>query len=174
MSGFALNLTLDDASAMKGVGALLASLGNLRPVLNEIGAELEKTTLDRFETGVGPDGIAWKPSRRAAETGGQTLVESTALRDSVHYVADDHGVEIGAGGPAGAYAPIHQFGGTITAKDGYLKFRLGSGAFVSVKSVTIPARPYVGLSAEDERTIPSIVGAHLAGVTGQVYQGGYP
>lgn len=171
MSSFALKLSLDDASAMKGVGALLSALGDLRPVLTEIGAELEKSTLDRFETGVGPDGTPWKPSRRALETGTQTLVESSSLRDSVHYVVDGDGVEIGAGGPAGAYAAIHQFGGTITAKNGYLKFRLSSGGFASVKSVDIPARPYIGLSAQDEREIPAIVGAHLARVAGQTYQG---
>ncbi len=40
------------------------------------------------------------------------------------------------------YARIHEYGGTITAKNSpYLTFQLANGDWVRVPSVTIPARP---------------------------------
>jgi len=48
------------------------------------------------------------------------------------------------------YAAIHELGGTITAKSGpYLKFKTDSGNWVQVRSVTIPARPYLGRALAD-------------------------
>lgn len=50
------------------------------------------------------------------------------------------------------YAGIHQFGGTIHAKNAeFLTFRLPGGLGVRrVKEVEMPARPFLGLSTEDE------------------------
>ena len=51
-----------------------------------------------------------------------------------------------AGAPAWIDARIHQFGGVITPVKGKcLAFNLG-GKKVFAKKVTIPARPYVGMS----------------------------
>ena len=57
-------------------------------------------------------------------------------------------------------ADIHQFGGTITAKNPKgLFFFTGDGA-ARPKSVTLPARPYLGISSEDEEaTLDVIEGA---------------
>jgi phage gpG-like protein len=47
------------------------------------------------------------------------------------------------------YSAIHEYGGTITAKSSpYLKFTV-AGRWVQIKSVTIPARPYLGPAIED-------------------------
>lgn len=48
------------------------------------------------------------------------------------------------------YARIHELGGTIFPKKGlYLRFKTRDGGFVTVKSVTIPKRPYLRPSIED-------------------------
>jgi phage virion morphogenesis protein len=160
--GVAIHLTFDATRAGPMLGRLAAAARDLRPALDDIGAELESTTVERFQTNVAPDGHAWPQSLRARETGGRTLVERGYLRDSVSYRVDGQdAVEVGAGGIAGAYAAIHQVGGTITAKGKALKFRLATGAFVQVRSVRIPPRPYLGLSAADEVAIPEIVVDHL-------------
>lgn len=42
------------------------------------------------------------------------------------------------------YAAIHEFGGTVNAKTGgWLRFQTADGSWHTVKSVTIPARPYI-------------------------------
>lgn len=47
-------------------------------------------------------------------------------------------------GPKIKYGAIHEFGGTITAKKAqYLKFELPDGSWAMVRSVRIPARPYL-------------------------------
>ena len=51
------------------------------------------------------------------------------------------------------YAAIHQYGGTIKPKNGkYLAFQLGSQT-VFAKEVTIPARPFMGLSDDNQDEI---------------------
>lgn len=161
MSGVAIRIQLDDTGAAGALGRLRAASRDVRPLLEDIGAELETSTLERFQTNNGPDGTPWKPSLRAREKGGRTLVESSTLRDSVAYRLDgDVAVEIGAGGAAGAYAAIHQVGGEISAKGGALRFRLATGQYVTVGRVRIPARPYLGLSAEDQAAIPDIAAEH--------------
>lgn len=162
MSGVAIRLSFSDLGALGSLKAVQETLGDLRPVLEDIGSELESSTVERFQTNVSPDGVAWPQSLRARESGGRTLVQSTALRDSVNYRVDgSNAVEVGAGGIARDYAAIHQFGGTITAKGKALRFRLASGQFVTVRSVRIPARPYLGLSAADRKAIPEIAQEHM-------------
>ena len=55
------------------------------------------------------------------------------------------------------YGAIHQFGGTIEPK-AYpaLVFRI-DGKLCFARKVTIPARPYLGVSAEDRAEIPLLV-----------------
>jgi phage gpG-like protein len=52
------------------------------------------------------------------------------------------------------YAPVHEFGATITAKNApYLRFQYPrrSGQWHSVRSVTIPARPFLGPALASKR-----------------------
>ena len=155
MSGFGLTLTYDDLGVRRAMDRLAGLGARLKPeVMEPIGATLEATTLERFDTGTGPDGQAWEPSLRALITGGKTLVHTGILRDSIHYVADDDSVEIGS---ADIRAPVHQFGATIHAKTSAgLNFTLADGLGVTVDSVTMPERPFVGLSTEDGQLVIGI------------------
>ncbi|MDO5604798.1 MAG: phage virion morphogenesis protein [Paracoccus sp. (in: a-proteobacteria)] len=60
------------------------------------------------------------------------------------------------------YAAIHQFGGTIQPKaGGALTFMLATGQMILVGAVTMPARPYLGISTDDEEQIREFVEIHF-------------
>ena len=154
---FSLDLQMDQISA--AAAGIRELTGNLRPMLEDIGMEGETSTMERFETNLAPDGTPWTPSLRATLTGTPTLVDRGHFRDGIHYQVDgDDAVEWGSNA---VQARIHQEGGTIVAKGDGLAFTLASGAFALVKSVTIPARPYLGLSDADQVAIGEIAETHL-------------
>ncbi|WP_332695225.1 phage virion morphogenesis protein [Bosea sp. (in: a-proteobacteria)] len=49
------------------------------------------------------------------------------------------------------HGAVHQFGATITGKNGPLRIPLKAGGAAYALKVTIPARPYVGFGPEDEK-----------------------
>jgi len=64
------------------------------------------------------------------------------------------------------YGAIHQFGGTIKPKAGkFLVFRLG-GRTVFARSVTIPARPFLGFGAADWQVVLDVVDFQLQRLLG--------
>lgn len=126
----------------------MAALGERpRPVWDAIGQYGESSTRLRFKNQTDPDGARWKPSIRAQQGGGQTLVMKARLLRSITHNSTNSGT---AWGTNVKYAAIHQFGGTIKAKGKNLRFQIG-GRFVSVKAVTIPKRSFVGVNANDVR-----------------------
>lgn len=160
-----MTITWDDLGirrAMDGLGALKADLK--AEVMTPVAVALESSTIERFDTGLAPDGEAWKPSYRATLDGGKTLVISGSYRDSFHGDAEDDAVEVGS---ADIRAPILNFGGTITAKGGGgLSFMLADGQHRIVQSVFIPARPVVGLSDLDRLAVVDIAEGGLRRAVG--------
>jgi phage virion morphogenesis protein len=159
MSGAEIRLTGADA-ALAALGEAAARAEHPKDLFDEIGASLVVSTQRRFEAGVGPDGSPWPPSIRALAEGGRTLVDSGRLMQSLTHVPSDAGVEVGTNV---LYAAIHQFGGTVRpVKAAALHFKL-LGQDIFVDHVTIPARPFLGLDADDEREILAIAADYLAG-----------
>jgi len=145
MTGVTLNVNLRGVDAVKDrFNSLILRLGDLTPAMDEIGSMAVTSALDRFEKGRGPDGTAWPPSLRALEEHGQTLILSGRLRTSVTWKAGPREVEVGTNV---IYAAIHQLGG-----------KAGRG-----RKTEIPARPYLGLSRDDETEIDAIIGDYLTG-----------
>lgn len=134
----------------------LHKLGNVNftGLHKEIGEQLLSTTQQRFKTERGPDGRKWTPSIRARSEGGQTLSQTRRLRNSITTYARPDRVAVGTND---IRARIHQYGGTITPKRArVLRFQIGTRWAVK-KSVTIPARPYLGISEDDEGLIQDII-----------------
>lgn len=131
------------------LGALVAAFGDLSPLMEGFGVTLESASIDRFDTETSPDGRKWSKSIRAREEGGKTLTDRGLLRQSVHSVAGRDRVEVGTNL---IYAGVHQFGAKIRAKNApFLAFSLPGGLGLRrVKEVEIPARPFLGLSGDDE------------------------
>ena len=148
-----------DGSADEALDRLAAAAVDLTPAMGDIDGHLADETRERFETGRGPDGVPWKPSRRVQEQGGKTLVDTGDLLASIR---EDWGPDYAAAGPeasggAAVYAAIHQFGGTIVPRTaGALSF---GGRIVS--RVVIPARPYLGFTEADADYVVQAIGDHL-------------
>ncbi len=133
------------------LGKAIAQTDDSAGLFDAIGAALVISTVDRFELETGPDGKKWPASLRAKTTGGKTLTDKGVLVGSITHNATSEGVEVGTNQ---IYAAIHQLGGTIKAKNGkYLKFKGGDGGFAMKASVTIPARPFLGIDDADEKEI---------------------
>ncbi|MFG1466572.1 phage virion morphogenesis protein [Xanthobacter sp. DSM 24535] len=153
MSGVTLETTIDAGDALRAFRALQAVMSNTTPVMRAIGVGLREGTHTRFQTATDPDGNPWaalNPDYAALKRGPGILRESAmrgGLMGSITFRATHNTVEEGTNQ---IYGAVHQFGATITPKNAsHLVFRLASGV-VMADSVTIPARPYLGISAEDE------------------------
>lgn len=157
-----ISVEIDNKTVLAALDRLQARAGNLRPALFEIGERLAESTYERFNTGTAPDGSLWalisevtkQLSAKRGKRKGGPLVETGVLQDTIEYqlMANGKGVMVGTnrfskkddGGWDGG-AAIHQFGG-----------KAGRG-----HQVDIPARPFLGLSADDEKTLLDIVARHL-------------
>jgi phage virion morphogenesis protein len=163
MVGVRIELSGHEA-ALSALSEATRRLGDPTELYNDIGAHLVATTQRRFDTGTAPDGNPWPPSLRARLGLGRTLVDKGmqgGLMGSVGYEADATGLRVGTNL---VYGAIHQLGGTIRAKTAKgLRFRIGD-RWATKQSVTIPARPFLGLSDEDETEIETLAGEYLEGV----------
>ena len=131
-----------------------------KKALNAALAEgVRESTLERFKQSKDPSGKRWKTSIRAATTGGKTLIDSSQLRNSIKAKSDASGFAVGTNVK---HAATHQFGEpgrTIRAKKAKaLRFQVG-GRWVTKKQVkvSIPARPFLGLSEDDIQEIKATV-----------------
>ena len=131
-------ISLDASELERGLGQLLKNARHPRPMMRAIAAELLSITEDNFES-ESWGGKKWPANAR----GGKILQKSGQLAASIHTASGSNFARIGTNKP---YAAIHQFGGTIEAKNKpYLVFKAG-GSFHSVKQVNIPDRPYLPMS----------------------------
>lgn len=171
---------------LQGLGQALQRLKALgeRPasLWEAMGTYGENSTRTRFKTQTGPDGQSWLPSRRAKKTGGSTLQFKGHLLRSINHQSNSRGTEWGSNMK---YAAIHQLGGEIkrTASTGTVRLRTTrSGALLRQKdhahlgvfakkthtmvversytkaahSIRMPARPYLGVNAQDGRELLAI------------------
>ncbi|CAK7257548.1 MULTISPECIES: phage virion morphogenesis protein [unclassified Shinella] len=123
--------------------------------LEELGGIVASQTQRRIRSEkTSPGGEAWKPNRE----GTSILFQSGALDDSIHHEVSGRSVEVGSNL---VYAGIHQHGGKIIPKNkNALAFSSG-GEFFMAKSVTMPARPYVGISGANAAEIVSFTEAFI-------------
>ena len=166
MTGVRLTVVLDDAAALGAMARLRAMMADLTPVTTAIGVGLADNVRDRFEQGVDPAGNPWAPllpAYASVKQGPGILrgpnASSSGLMASITSAAAGDQVVVGSNK---VYAAVHQFGARIKPKNARaLVFRLASGV-VRVRGVTIPARPYLGISEADHETIEDVVEGFLA------------
>lgn len=162
--GLAFTIRADGLDQIeRKLAKLQAQLGDLSPLMSVIGQYLSESNRIGFLDGKGPDGKPWKPSIRVQLMGGQTMLDGGNLQKSIH---SEHGRNFVAVGTNDHRAPMLHFGGRIVPKAGKaLAFQLPGGQAVTVKSVTIPARPFLGVSSDDEVQIGEIVYDYLRDAT---------
>lgn len=116
-------------------------------LLEGIGNILVTNTQRRFDKEESPKGEKWKKSQRAILQNGKTLTDKGQLKKSIASQIQGDTVIVGTNKE---YARIHQFGGVIKPKKGkYLKFKNPDGTWSLVKEVTMPPRPFIGISDDD-------------------------
>jgi len=152
-------------------------------LMPRLGEYLQGSTQARFKTQTAPDGTPWAPlkqryARRKRYNKDKVLTLRGYLRSYIHYqVTGGDSVEVGSNQK---YAAIHQFGGEIDMpeRQATVRYRSVAGKVlfagkkhkrateravtVPVHFVKIPARPFLGLSAEDDREISRIIRDWLA------------
>jgi phage virion morphogenesis protein len=149
--------------ALRALSEASERLENPYPMFAAIGAAGVSATQRRFETESGPGGSPWPMSIRAMMQGGRTMTDSGRLAASIFWDADARSARWGTNV---IYAAIHQLGGVIRAKDAkVLFFRIG-GQAVQVQSVTIPARPFLGIDQDDAAEIEATALDFLRGAFG--------
>ncbi|MFN4003324.1 MAG: phage virion morphogenesis protein [Hylemonella sp.] len=161
----------DDAQVRQALARLASRSASLAPAMSAIGNAVRYDIMERFDSSTAPDGSRWKPltaaaivsrarrsagsgvKKRRAETlraftvGAKPLLDIGLLRNSVRVasVSDSAVVVSAGGGRREKIAAIHNFGG-----------QAGRG-----RKVRIPARPFMGVSAEGKAEIMDIIRRHL-------------
>jgi phage virion morphogenesis protein len=161
MTGVTIKVTVRDAEVKAALGRLAAADGKLIPMaLKNIGELLIKSTRERFDQERAPDGKRWAPLDPEYAKGKRSkkiLQESGmqgGLLGTIVYRVMGRLLEIGTNK---VYGAIHQFGGVIVPRSAdRLVFRIG-GRLVFARKVTIPARPFLGISAADREAIVALV-----------------
>ena len=153
-------------------------------LMARIGEYLVTSTQARFKTQTAPDGTPWAPlkpsyKRRKKYNQDKVLTLRGYLRSGIRYqVEGQDTVRVGTNAVQGA---IHQFGGPIQkpARTATVRYRSEAGrilfagrkhANATVKQVNIPAhqidmpaRPYLGISAADDKEIREIISDWVIG-----------
>jgi phage virion morphogenesis protein len=168
MAAASIGFDLKEIDAVKKLPAQVsldsADRGRL---LQSIGAEMEAQTQERFDTQKSPDGDSWKALAQKTLvyyaskgwTARSILVGEGTLRDSITSEVQG-GAWSTLVGTTMEYAAIHQWGGEIKPKSAPALFVPGYGM---LQKVTIPARPYLGVSEDDAKVIEAAVATFLAG-----------
>lgn len=177
-----VSFIIRDEEVDRGLGGAAAAGRDTAPLMEAIAGHLLFSSQRRFETETGPDGKKWAPLRprtanrrigRGRQRGTEHILRVSArLYQSL---TADAGPTEATVGTNLVYARPHQLGATIerAARRQTIRLRKVKGRTqfarkahkraremeVSVKAhtITIPARPYLGFSAEDKAAIQQIV-----------------
>ncbi len=131
------------AASTAALERLQARVRNLRPVFADIGESLLPAHDERFKAQESPEGDPWAPlseryQARKKRNKNRILVLDDLLGGTLRYQPSAASLVFGTDR---VYGATHQFG-----RD----------------EANIPARPFLGVSTEDENEIVRLIGEHLA------------
>lgn len=138
-----LDYEINDKKILEALNELLQSGRNTEPLFTDIGEALLNSHQDRFAGQISPEGDPWEPLNakyraRKKKNADQILVFEGFMRDTLAYNASSQYLELGTNRIQGA---THQFGDEERG---------------------IPARPFLGVSEEDEIEILNILHDHFS------------
>ena len=180
MAGARVEVTVDLSQALAGTGRLQQGLGGPPQLLVMLGEYLLRSTKDRFKSQTSPEGQPWQALsprylKRKRKNKDKILTRDGFLQQQMAYQLD--GGDAVLVGSSRKYAAIHQFGGKIdqparqtevffqrnekTNQVGRLfvkksKSNFAQQAQVGPYKVTIPARPFLGVSDTDRSELVDI------------------
>ena len=179
MAGFATRIDFEGSGLSRPLAALRnmrALGGNIRPFMEDAKKILLESTIERFRTGRGPDGIPWAQTKRqvrqavgpAGPNKARILYDTGDLLASIRADTGPDYVEVGSDGlknPVKALA--NQFGShrqtvvvrherTVTRAFGApLRRPVTSTVRGHGRITNLPARPFIGIDKADEAHIES-------------------
>jgi phage virion morphogenesis protein len=168
MPAASVSFDLKEVDAVKKLLAKAALDSAARgKLLQSIGAEMEAQTQERFDAQKSPDGDSWKALAQKTTAyyaskgwaARSILVGEGILRNSITSEVQGGALSVLVGATM-EYAAVHQFGAEIKPKSAKALFVPGYGM---LQQATIPARPYLGVSADDAKAIEAAAAAFLAG-----------
>jgi len=146
-----IDIVFDGQGVLQALTKLQATTDDMTPIMQEIAGVLADETEQAFENETAPDGTPWpaladstiKQREKHGSWPGKVLqITAGGLAPSI---SSEYGRDYAAVGTNKVYGAIHQFGGQAGRN----------------QSVTIPARPYLGVSDEGGQEILDIVRDHL-------------
>lgn len=152
MTGISYKVTFDDREPRAKLEELIGRMENAEGFYKNVGEHLLVSVAERFETETAPDGQPWKTlsgvtiENRLKRFGNAPLTilrMRGRLAGSFNYEASSQHARVGT---SVIYAAIQHFGGKAGRN----------------KKVTIPSRPILGLSDDDEIAILEIAEDWLA------------
>ena len=154
-----IDIELDDRAARASLQRLIRAGTDLTPAMRAIGEHLLNTTRERFRDERAPDGTPWAPlsertRERKSRNADRILTERGHLQGTLSYRAGRRLIEIGS---TRIHAGTHQFGAARGAFG-------TTGRGQPIPFGDIPARPFLGVSAEDRTEINLAVQDFLAKV----------
>ncbi|RKR66331.1 phage virion morphogenesis protein [Acidovorax sp. 94] len=174
-------IELTDRSALDYLHGFVARAKDMRPVLKQIGADMQESTIQRFSTATAPDGSAWAPNSAVTlarysamfarkKDGGLTkgsasklankkpgTGETRALGTTINYqIQGDDAVAIGS--PL-IYAGTFHYGAK-SGEFGFGFYATREGSF-PLPWGDVPARPFLGASDDDKANIVDLVNSYL-------------
>jgi phage virion morphogenesis protein len=168
MAAASVSFDLKEVDAVKKLLATAAlDSADRGRLLQSIGVEMETQTQERFDTKKSPDGNTWKALAEKTKSyyackgwaARSILVGEGTLRDSLTSEVQGGAWSVLVGATM-EYAAVHQFGAEIKPKSAKALFVPGYGMLLKA---TIPARPYLGVSADDAKAIEAVTTAFLSG-----------
>jgi phage virion morphogenesis protein len=165
MTSTGTTITIDDGEVTRALDLVLAAGRDTAPIMKILAQVLVRQTKDRIKDGKTPQGTPFAPLNplyRKTKKGPGILRGATGhLRN---LIAASNDATQARASTALPYARIHQFGGTIRPKNApALIFSMGGEDF-AVQSVTIPARPYMGISPGNRAEIVDTIADWLDSV----------
>jgi len=176
-------LEFDSRAALDTIREAAAALGSAEPILRDIGEELMIIHDKRFAAEQTPAGVKWAPlspayQQRKKKNRDKILQLDGYLKNLLRYQVVDGELQFGSDRP---YAAIHNFGGDIKRKartatvyfkqdkDGNVgnrfvrakKSNFAQDVKIGAYVIKMPAREFLGTSAEDDIRITEIAFEHL-------------
>lgn len=165
MSSSNFDLTGD---AFTKLDHLMQAMGDTTPVMQAIGRIFVTKIQLGFKESRNPWGVPWAPLKVRS---GKPLIDTRRLLSSIVYAATSDSVEVGTNV---SYAPYHHFGFTVhkkeSTKDLYFhqdrsgnvgnrfvkkgKSNFVQQAIIKAHDVTVPARPFLPLTASNIVELP--------------------
>jgi phage virion morphogenesis protein len=144
MAGTSINIELEGIDQVKAALERLSQrAGRLAPVFRDVGEYLLAAHDERFAAQQSPDGDPWEPlsekyRARKKRNKGKILVLDDLLGGTLRYQVTAQSLVFGTDR---VYGATHQFG-----RD----------------KANIPARPFLGISQDEETEVLRLIGEHLA------------